>query len=65
MNEECIATESQKRKYILDEGRAAGAQYYKWSSLGEEAQDEVTLRFVCSWNTREEDVEALIAALRG
>ena len=48
-----------------DRARAAGAQYYKWSSLGEEAQDEVTLRFVCSWNTREEDVEALIAALRG
>lgn len=45
--------------------RAAGAQYYKWSSLGEETQDEVTLRFVCSWNTREAEVEALVAALRG
>ena len=48
-----------------DRARAAGASYYKWTSLGEETQDEVTLRFVCSWNSRQEDVEALIAALRG
>lgn len=48
-----------------DRARATGASYYKWTSLGEETQDEVTLRFVCSWNSRQEDVEALIAALRG
>lgn len=48
-----------------DRARAAGAQYYAWSSMGGDAQDEITLRFVCSWNTTEAEVAALIAALRG
>ncbi|MFD1795566.1 aminotransferase class V-fold PLP-dependent enzyme [Paracoccus aurantiacus] len=48
-----------------DRARAAGANYYKWTSLGEASADEVTLRFVCSWNTREAEIEALIAALQG
>ncbi len=48
-----------------DRARAAGATYFKWSSLGEADQDEVTVRLVCSWNTTEAEVEALLAALRG
>lgn len=48
-----------------DRARAAGAQYYAWSSMGGDAQDEITLRFVCSWNTTEAEVAALIAVLRG
>lgn len=48
-----------------DRARAAGANYYKWTSLGEETPDEVTLRFVCSWNSCEEDVLELLKALRG
>ena len=48
-----------------DRARAAGATYFKWSSLDEADQDEVTIRLVCSWNTTEAEVEALLAALRG
>ncbi|MBA4492677.1 aminotransferase class V-fold PLP-dependent enzyme [Paracoccus sp. S1E-3] len=48
-----------------DRARAAGATYFKWSSLDEADQDEVTVRFVCSWNTTGAEVDALLAALRG
>jgi threonine aldolase len=48
-----------------DRARAAGATYFKWSSLDEADQDEVTVRFVCGWNTTEAEVEALLIALRG
>ena len=48
-----------------DRARAAGASYFKWSSLDESNQDEVTVRFVCSWNTTAAEVDALLAALRG
>ena len=48
-----------------DRARAAGATYFKWSSLDEADQDEVTVRFVCGRNTTEAEVEALLAALRG
>ncbi len=48
-----------------DRARAAGANYYAWSLIGDQAADEVTLRFVCSWNTHETEIDALIAALRG
>ncbi|SDE86705.1 L-threonine aldolase [Paracoccus isoporae] len=48
-----------------DRARAAGAVYNKWASLGEDAEDALTVRFVCSWNTTPDEVEALIAALRG
>lgn len=48
-----------------DRARAAGASYHRWPSLGEETQDEVTVRFVCSWSTREAELAALIEALQG
>ncbi|NHF73814.1 threonine aldolase family protein [Paracoccus xiamenensis] len=48
-----------------DRARAAGATYFKWSSLDETDQDEVTVRFVCGWNTTDAEVEALLVALRG
>lgn len=48
-----------------DRARALGASYYKWPSLGEQTMDEVTVRLVCGWNTTEEEIAALIAAIRG
>lgn len=48
-----------------DRARAAGAQYYKWPSPGEDSDEQVTVRFVCSWNTTGDDIDGLIAALRG
>ncbi|WBU63103.1 threonine aldolase family protein [Paracoccus aerodenitrificans] len=48
-----------------DRARSAGAVFHKWASLGEETEDMVTVRFVCGWNTTEEDVSDLVEALRG
>ncbi|MFV0292926.1 MAG: threonine aldolase family protein [Paracoccus sp. (in: a-proteobacteria)] len=48
-----------------DRARAAGAHYHRWSSPGDENEDEVTIRLVCGWSTQETEIEALISALRG
>lgn len=48
-----------------DRARSAGAIFNRWMSLDEDAGDEITLRFVCSWSTTEVQVEGLLSALRG
>ena len=48
-----------------DRARAAGATFNRWASIGEDTDEEVTLRFVCSWSTTPEEVDRLIEALRG
>lgn len=42
---------------------AAGARYHRWPGAGEQT-GEVTIRLVCAWDTRPEEVAALIAVLR-
>ncbi|MFV0410122.1 MAG: threonine aldolase family protein [Paracoccus sp. (in: a-proteobacteria)] len=49
---------------VDDRARAAGASYHRWPAPGEDRPGEVAVRLVCGWDGREEDVEALITALR-
>ena len=48
--------------------RDAGARYYLWpfdQSLDGPDDEPLTCRLVCNWATRDEDVDAFLAALRG
>ena len=45
--------------------RAAGARFQRWASLDETGGGDITVRFVCSWNTATAEVDALLSALRG